>query len=105
MLHLHHLLHYLHPQVRRIVSELVFSNEAAAAADPKRTVASPKAERAAAKAEGVAAKGSRKVVYNTNAVNHSLPQPYPGMPGRFRRILMTTVFTTWLLRIKFIKLI
>merc|ERR1712032_443598 len=75
--------------VRKIVSELVFSNEAALAADLKRTSASPKtsAERTSASktADGLSSssKSNRKVVYNQNAVNHLPQPPFPGMPGQF----------------------
>jgi len=70
--------------VRKIVSELVFSNEAALAADLRRTSASPKtAEKTTtAKTEGLSSsKSNRKVVYNQNAVNHLPQPPFPGMPG------------------------
>merc|ERR1719220_1424074 len=72
--------------VRKIVSELVFSNEAALAADLKRTSASPKtsAEKTSAtKTDGLSSssKSNRKVVYNQNAVNHLPQPPFPGMPG------------------------
>jgi len=70
--------------VRKIVSELVFSNEAALAADLKRTSASPKAaEKSATKTDGLSSssKSNRKVVYNQNAVNHLPQPPFPGMPG------------------------
>jgi len=74
--------------VRKIVSELVFSNEAALAADLKRTSASPKAsaEKNSASTktgEGLSSSGksNRKVVYNQNAVNHLPQPPFPGMPG------------------------
>ena len=73
--------------VRKIVSELVFSNEAALAADLKRTSASPKATEksaSATKADGLSSssKSNRKVVYNQNAVNHLPQPPFPGMPGQ-----------------------
>ena len=71
--------------VRKIVSELVFSNEAALAADLKRTSASPKAaEKSATKTDGLSSssKSNRKVVYNQNAVNHLPQPPFPGMPGQ-----------------------
>ena len=71
--------------VRKIVSELVFSNEAALAADLKRTSASPKAtEKSTTKTDGLpsnSSKSNRKVVYNQNAVNHLPQPPFPGMPG------------------------
>merc|ERR1719350_994967 len=72
--------------VRKIVSELVFSNEAALAADLKRTSASPKATEkssSATKTDGLSSssKSNRKVVYNQNAVNHLPQPPFPGMPG------------------------
>merc|ERR1711936_261322 len=72
--------------VRKIVSELVFSNEAALAADLKRTSASPKATEkssSATKTDGPSSssKSNRKVVYNQNAVNHLPQPPFPGMPG------------------------
>merc|ERR1712203_555039 len=72
--------------VRKIVSELVFSNEAALAADLKRISASPKTsteKTSATKTDGLSSssKSNRKVVYNQNAVNHLPQPPFPGMPG------------------------
>jgi len=69
--------------VKKIVSQLVFSNEAAAAADPKLHSVSPKvAEKPPSKPEPGGK--PRKVLYNSGAVNH-IPQgpPYPAItvPG------------------------
>ena len=65
--------------VKKIVSNLVFANEAAIAADPKRTSCSPKPTE---KQQSKDLNKVKKVVYNNNAVNHLPQPPYPGMPGK-----------------------
>ena len=65
--------------VKKIVSNLVFANEAAIAADPKRTSCSPKPTE---KQQSKELNKVKKVVYNNNAVNHLPQPPYPGMPGK-----------------------
>ena len=69
--------------VKKIVEQLVFSNEAALAAEMKRTSASPKTGEKAAvtKTSADTGKSNRKVVYNQNAVNHLPQPPFPGLPG------------------------
>ena len=69
--------------VKKIVEQLVFSNEAALAAEMKRTSASPKTgeKTAVTKTSADTGKSNRKVVYNQNAVNHLPQPPFPGLPG------------------------
>merc|ERR1712004_825457 len=58
-------------------------NEAALAAEMKRTSASPKTgeKTAVTKTFADTGKSNRKVVYNQNAVNHLPQPPFPGLPG------------------------